>query len=78
MLCLGRGIESHDEVVAGMVCRLQLLRGFGKEVGPPIRYAADNAPLVEHDLAGGFGNSAVRMLDVGGLRMPKGEGGITL
>lgn len=53
--------------------RLQFLRGFGEEVGTPVRHAADDAALVEHDLASGFRDSARGGLDVGGLGTPQGR-----
>jgi hypothetical protein len=54
------------------VRRLQFLRGLGKEVGTPVGHAADDAALVEHDLAGGFRDSAGSVLDIGGLGTPQG------
>jgi hypothetical protein len=57
MLGLGRGIEAHDEVVAGMVRGLQLLCGLGKEKRAPVGDAADDALLLENDLASSFGDS---------------------
>jgi hypothetical protein len=39
------------------VCRLQLLRRLGEEESAPVGDAAHNAILLEHDLAGGFGDS---------------------
>jgi hypothetical protein len=57
MLRLGARIEAHDEVVARMMCRLQFLCGLGEEERAPVGYAADNAFLLENDLAGRFGDS---------------------
>lgn len=60
MLRLGAGIEAHDEVVACVVRDLKLLRGLGEQEGAPVGDAADDAFLLEDDLAGGFGDSGLR------------------
>lgn len=57
MLRLGARIESHYEVMAGVMCRLQFLCGFGEEESSPIGHAADNAVLLEDNAAGGFCDS---------------------
>jgi hypothetical protein len=57
VLCAGTRIEAHDEVVAVVVCGLQLFRWLGQEEGAPVGDAADDALLVEDNLAGGFGDS---------------------
>jgi hypothetical protein len=41
------------------VCGLQLLGGLGEEEGAPVGDATDYAVLLEHDLAGGFGDSRI-------------------
>jgi hypothetical protein len=46
MLCLGRGVEAHNEVVANMVGGLELLGWFREEIGTPIGDASDNALLI--------------------------------
>lgn len=51
MLGLGRGIESHNEMVAGVVCSLQFLRRLREEVSAPVGDATDNAALLKHNLA---------------------------
>ena len=48
-----------------MVCGLQLFRRLGEEEGAPVCDAADYAVLLEHDLAGGFGDSGVYWLEGG-------------
>lgn len=57
MLCAGAGIEAHDEVVADVVRRLQLLRGLGQQESAPVGDAADDAVLLEDDFAGGLCDS---------------------
>jgi hypothetical protein len=50
-------IEAHDEVVSVVVCRLQLLRGLGKEEGAPVGDATHDAVSLEYNSACGFGDS---------------------
>ena len=57
MLCAGTRIEAHDEVVAVVVCGLQLLCWLGEEEGAPVGDATDDALLVEDNFACGFGDS---------------------
>ena len=57
VLCAGTGIEAHDEVVADVVRRLQLLRGLGQQESAPVGDAADDAVLLEDDFAGGLCDS---------------------
>jgi hypothetical protein len=57
VLCAGTRIEAHNEVVTVVVCGLQLLRWLGEEESAPVGDAADDALLIEDDLASGFGNS---------------------
>lgn len=58
MLRTGAGVEAHYEVVADIVRRLQLLRGLGQEESAPVGDAADDAVLLEDDLAGRLCDSA--------------------
>lgn len=58
MLCARTSIEAHDEVMAVVVCRLQFLGRLGEQKSAPVGDAAHNALLIEHDLSGGFGDSA--------------------
>lgn len=64
MLCAGARIEAHDEVVAVVVCGLQLLRWLGEEEGAPVGDAADYALLIEDNLSGGFGDSGTYRVSV--------------
>lgn len=57
MLRARAGVEAQDEVVPDVVRRLQLAHGFGQQERAPVGHAADYAVGVEHDLAGGFGDS---------------------
>lgn len=57
MLRLRTRVKPHDEMMARVVCRLELLRGLGEEIGAPVGDAADHAFLVEDDFTGGFGDS---------------------
>jgi hypothetical protein len=60
MLCLGAGIEAHDEMVAGMMCGLEFLRRLREEESAPVGHATHDAFLLEDDLSGGFGDSGLR------------------
>lgn len=61
MLCLWGCVEAHNEMVAGVVGRLELLCGLGEEESAPVGDAADDALLLEDDFASGFGDSKVGM-----------------
>jgi hypothetical protein len=59
VLCLRTRIEAHNKVVADVMCGLQLFRRLGEEESAPVCDTANYPVLLEHDLAGGFGDSGV-------------------
>ena len=56
MLCSRRGVKAHDEVVSSVMYRLKFAGGLGEEECTPVCDAADDAVLLEDDLASRFGN----------------------
>jgi hypothetical protein len=65
VLRLWARIEAHDKVVADVVCGLQLFGGLGEEEGAPVCDTPNYAILLEHNLAGGFGDSKICGLGMG-------------
>ena len=57
VLCARTRIEAHDEVVAIVVCRLELLRRLGEQKGAPVGDAAHDTLLIENDFTSCFGDS---------------------